>query len=49
MESDFLHGQKVIGQGEITFNLKEGRFRLGVKRFFTVGVVKCWNRFLEKL
>jgi len=27
------------------FNLKEGRFRLGIRKiFFTVTVVKCWNR-----
>lgn len=44
LESDFLHGQIVMGQREIT--VKKGGFSLGVKSFSVV-VVKYWNRFLK--
>ena len=31
------------------FILKEGRFRLDIKKFFTVRVVRHWHRLLRKL
>ena len=35
----------MIGQGEVVPYLKEGRFRLDIrKRFFTVWVMRCQNR-----
>jgi len=45
MERDFSQACVVIGQGGEGFKLKEGRFRLHIrKRFFTMRVVKHWPR-----
>jgi len=42
MERDFSQGCVLIGQG---CKLKEGRFRLGIrKKFFTMRVMKHWTR-----
>ena len=44
-QTDFLHGLVVIRQGGKALKLKEGRFRLDVrKKCFTQRVVRCWNR-----
>lgn len=35
--------------GEICFKIKEGRFRLATrKKFFTVGMVRHWNKLFRK-
>ncbi|GAB0180856.1 hypothetical protein GRJ2_000550900 [Grus japonensis] len=42
---DCLSGGVVTGQGVMSLKLKEGRFRLHIrKKFFTVRVVRHWNR-----
>ena len=44
-QTDFLHGLVVIRQGGKALKLKEGRFRLDVrKKCFTQRMVRCWNR-----
>jgi len=46
MGTGFFVGPAVRGQGVMVLNLKEGRFRLDIrKKFFTMRVVKHWNRF----
>ena len=43
-ETDFLHGQIAIGQGRMTLNLEEGRFKLDIRqKFFSHSVAKHWS------
>lgn len=40
-----MQGHAVAGQGGMALNLKESWFRLDIsKKFFTMKVVKHWNR-----
>lgn len=47
---DTLSVNVVIGQGAMSLNLKEGKFRLGFKKkFFTQGVMRHWHSVEEHL
>lgn len=49
LERDFLQGHVVTGQRRNGFKLKEGRFRLNIrKKFFTVRMVRHWYRVPQR-
>jgi len=43
--TDSLEGSVLIGIGENNFKLKEGRFRLGIRKmFFMIRIARHWHR-----